>query len=777
MGKGLIVFERALEAAEEAVRLGAGTGAAEAGARVRRLMPGVIGELGAGSGEHRRGLRVLAECARVAGERARASELYGELAQLAEQELTAGAADVLDDLLEARANECLLSGDEEERADGTEAATATRCDEVLVELIACAEADLGPEHPRTFWLIEQRGRRLVTTNDEHALAVFDTLIARAAGAEEGGALHLHALGEKAAALSMLDRDGEAAMLWERVHEGRSELFGSDSQDALDAWWWQIRALYWAEQVERADAELTGLLPAYIAAYGEDSEQSLMAARFKVRTLQRVSAEVGAGAGELGRGLLEEALELVRRIALLETARYGEESTEALGSRIMIVDLLDELDLPEDARLQAAILAEDLDHAFGGYSSLGFSLGRLRQRVLRRCAELPGQEEGARAEGLSALCRLRNLAVDGASAEDVENCDRYIDELRWTIEASADWYSAGTEERHSALAAGAEALASDTDGAAGLEAEILIRGRLSEELLAAEQADDSLREGERSLELERALGNVPGGDGPAERVARSELMVALARRRLGRAGEAVEGLEAAIGEAVHRQVRPEMIARLRDVRALGLQELGRVDEAAEELAGLAEDSGEIGYLLDLSNLYLEVDRPAEAERVVRQALEHLDEAGEGEGPRMVTALGNLAIALCGQDRDDEAAQVYDTLLARQILLLGVDHRQTLATMHRRALEELHLGRPERASRLLERVLERRVAALGAEDPDAISSLASLAASIRRAGDVRAALPLAERAAELSTRVLGNGHPHTVGRVRALERMRKESARSE
>ncbi|WP_427868722.1 tetratricopeptide repeat protein [Leucobacter luti] len=773
MGKGLIVFERALEAAEEAVRLGAGTGAAKAGARVRSLMPEVIGELGAGSGEHRRGLRVLAECARVSGDRARAAELFGELAQLAEQELTAGAADVLDDLLEARANLCLLSGDAKESADGVEVAAATRCDEALVELISVAEADLGSDHPRTFWLMEQRGRRLVTTNDEHALAVFDTLIARAAGAEEGGALHLHALGEKAAALSMLDRDGEAAMLWERVHEGRSELFGPDSQDALDAWWWQIRALYWADQVARADAELTRLLPVYIAVYGEDSEPSLMAARFKVRTLQRIGAE----AGDAGRSLREDALELVRRIALLETARYGEESTEALGSRIMIVDLLDELDLPEDARLQAAILAEDLDHAFGGYSSLGFSLGRLRQRVLRRCAELPGQAEGARAEGLQALRRLRNLAVDGASAEDVENCDRFIDELRWTIEASADWYSAGTEERHSELAAGAEALASDTDGAAGLDAEILIRGRLSEELLAAERADDSLREGERSLELERALGNVPGGEGPAERVARSELMVALARRRLGRAGEAVEGLEAAIGEAVRRQVRPEMIARLRDVRALGLQELGRVDEAAEELAGLAEDSGEIGYLLDLSNLYLAVDRPAEAERVVRQALDRLGEAGEGEGPRMVTALGNLAIALCGQDRDEEAAQVYDTLLARQILLLGVDHRQTLATMHRRALEELHLGRPERAARLLERVLDRRVDALGAEDPDAISSLASLAASIRRAGDVRAALPLAERAAELSARVLGNSHPHTVGRVRALERMRQESARSE
>ena len=778
----------ALRAAWEAVESGDRARIAEAEHAFRALMPRAIAAAGEGGVPHASALRGLAAAVEAVGRHAEAAELFEVLAAVLDREVadeSVGAREVrTDQLLQAMALAVTNSAAAERSTggvavagDGTDPGGALpRIDGI----IARAEAELGGTHGRTLWLLARRAQLHTRIRGAVGLPSFDLLIARAAAEEENGANHLTALAEKATELSRLDLDGDSALLWERVVEGRRLLFGFDHPETLSAWWWQARTLLWSGDAEGAEREFGLLIPALQRTLGDDAPGTLDAMRARVNVLQR-----------LGRERLGEALEIARRIAVLEAARFGPESRQVLESRGKAVDLLDDLDRLDEAEAESAELCDEALAELGEAAQLPIVLGRTRQWILRRMRDAEtdrdATESGAAAAQLAAtgiaLCdrlidlaeaRARSVGGDLANG-DADPGDGLADRIRLfgqTLHDRANWHQAGSDESIAALASAIARVdaAGFADGIAeGTELRIALHDRIASELFSAERPDEALTHYTRSWELERELAVVPSRAGRApERIAQSAKSVGSTLRRLGRTEEAEACFADALVAAAAGGVSDGTVAELRNVRALALQELGRTDEAALEMRALWEASGDPSDAVDLAVVYLAGDRPADAESLLRGVLAQLEASGTARTLTATRLMGNLALAACHQDRDAEAAAAYDRLLDVQRELFGDTHRDALTTRHNRALEELHLGRSAEAARRLEEVWRLRVEHLGERDPQTLSTLSNLAVAAREAGDLDRARETGQRALEASREVLGATHPATLRRTRELAR---------
>jgi hypothetical protein len=74
------------------------------------------------------------------------------------------------------------------------------------------------------------------------------------------------------------------------------------------------------------------------------------------------------------------------------------------------------------------------------------------------------------------------------------------------------------------------------------------------------------------------------------------------------------------------------------------------------------------------------------------------------------------------------------------VLGLEHRDTLRSMHNLADSYFAVGRRDEALKLREEVLPLRRKVLGPEHPDTLSAMKNLAASYRANGNVAKAEPL-------------------------------------
>lgn len=742
----------------------------------RGLIPRAIAEGGEASDAYCSALRGLAYALDETGEQAESREMYEVLADVWERRHDAlppqggtapdelpERAEALNQALHARALSALIGAGDDD---------AVPVLSQLDALIARSEVELGREFGGTLWLLARRAQFMVRVRGAEALDAYDLLIARAAAGGEGEHNHLMALAEKATELSRLDRDEEAALIWERVLEGRRALLGIEDPATLDAWWWLARTLWWSGSDERARREAELLLPAMQRVHGEDAPQTLEVMRFLIGDLQKQGTERD-GDAELTR-----ALDLVRRVAQLEAARFGPESRQVFASRGKAVDLLDDLARYEEARPEAAALAAEALAALGPDEPLHISIGVTRQYVLGHLAEREDGDErdAVRAEGVVAAEELCELAVEQAltiarAAGDPE--DRVASFAR-VVHYPANWWDPGTQERVDALERWVERLAtlsaSELSGQPGLvRAEIELRDRLARDYFNAEALERALAQYERSLELERSLALHPTTAAAAPgRTAQSVDAVAATLRRLGRAEEAEAMLARAIPEAEQAGVAAETIADLRNTRSLVLQELGRYDEAASEGRALWEASGDPGRALDLSVVYVNADRHAEAEALLKPVLAKLEADGEGHSGTALRIRGNLALVACAQDRDAEAAVTYDELLELQREVLGPHHRDVFITMHNRALEERHLKNYPEAVRRFAEVVRLRTEHLGERDPQTLTSLYNLAGAHELAGDISQAGPMLDRVVALSRDVLGATHPSTLRRAGDLQK---------
>lgn len=742
----------------------------------RAVIPHAVVTEGEGCDAHRSALRGLAYALDQLDRPDEAREMYDALADVCGAALAGSGGtegrrgQLIADRLHARAAALIVGQDPEQ-------VSPARLAE-FDALIAEGEQELGGAHGRVLWLLERRALWLTRRDPEEGLQAFDLLIARAAADEEGGANHLMALAAKAAELSRLDEDEQSALLWGRVLDGRRTLLGLEHELTLDAWWWRARTRLWSGDPLGSETDLVLLVPILQRVRGEDDPSTLEALRFRVAVLRSLRRHDAPG---------DDPLPLLRRIAVLETARYGPSSRQVLDTRIAAVEA--GLDQPDPEAMpalsdEAHTIVEDASER-GARSLVAVRARRMEARVLRAQSDAdPSSAQAAHAkERATNRCTLADIALtehtrhaqEGADTDrtddetDVAGDRELFDELHLAHLDRAAWEDPLSAEAREVLRQGADRLAR-YDGEARRH-EIALRDLLGARLREAGRGDDALAEYRRSLELETALAAEASSDSDhlvgATRLAQSVLAIGVTLRGLGRTQEGEEVLHNAITNAERDGVDPGVVDELRGARALALQELGRGDEAATQLRSLYEASGDVHHANDLAVVYLNSDRPAEAEALLRPVLARLEADGQAETASALRVLGNLALAACKLDRDAEAAAVYDRLYGLQVDVLGADHRDTLITMHNRAMEEEHLGRPVEAVRRFEHVLQRRTAVLGARDPYTLSTLHALADAVHAAGDRARARELREQVVTLSRDVLGPTHPQTLRRIRELD----------
>ena len=743
----------------------------------RGLLPQALMTEGEGGDAHRSALRGLAHGLDELGREDEARELYRTLAEVCESALMDhGHLDehrqqLLDDRLYARAAEQLVG-------DAPASAVVVAA---LDALIAEGEKELGGAHGRVLWLLDRRAQLLSRMNAAEGLHAYDLLIARAAAADERGENHLTALAAKAAELSRLDEDEQSALLWGQVLDGRRALLGMDAPATLDAWWWRARTRYWSGDAAGADADLALLIPALQRQRGEDDALTLDAMKFRITAL-RVLTRDGAP--------VEDPLPLVRRIAVLETARFGPGADEVLTSRMMAVEV--QLDRADDSAAWPRIIAEareivDDTADRPPRATLALRSRDLLSRVLRAAHESEPSSvpmETALATAADRCAHLDRVADELLSADlttgPVPRSDPDPDSSSATPQQLANelahawtdlsrWHEPHSPEALDALQAGAERLRGL--GPAGRRSEIDVRDHLGSALRDAGRGADALAAFERSLELELSIATEASTAEDlrtaATRLAQSRYALGATLRGIGRNAEGEALLADAIEIAQHDGASPRIISELRDTRALALQDLGRSDEAAAEMRALYDASGDVGHAIDLAAVYLRSDRAAEAEALLRPVLARLEAEGSADTAQASRVIGNLALAACQLDRDAEAAATYDRLYELQSRILGTEHRDTLITLHNRAQEERHLGRFAEAVRRFEAVLARRTASLGARDPHTLSTLSALAGTVADAGDLPRARELTERVVAETREVLGDTDPQTLRRIRDLD----------
>jgi tetratricopeptide (TPR) repeat protein len=108
-------------------------------------------------------------------------------------------------------------------------------------------------------------------------------------------------------------------------------------------------------------------------------------------------------------------------------------------------------------------------------------------------------------------------------------------------------------------------------------------------------------------------------------------------------------------------------------------------------------------------------------------------------------------------------------------LGVDHLETLDTLHQLAVAYLHAGKLPEASALFEQVRDGEVKKLGADDPLTLITLSNLASTYQYAGRLPEAIALLEQARDTITKKLGPDHPFTLTTIQNLARAYQDGAR--
>src|SRR6185436_3815637 len=163
------------------------------------------------------------------------------------------------------------------------------------------------------------------------------------------------------------------------------------------------------------------------------------------------------------------------------------------------------------------------------------------------------------------------------------------------------------------------------------------------------------------------------------------------------------------------------------------------------------------LNNLAALLLATNRLAEAELLMRRALA-IDEKSFGkEHTDVARDLTNLALLLQSTNRLAEA----EPLISRAVMIfesrLGKDHPNVATALNNLAALLLATNRPAEAEPLLRRALEIDENSLGKEHPDVANRLNNLAQLLQDTNHLTEAETLMRRALEIDEKSLGKEHP--------------------
>lgn len=211
-------------------------------------------------------------------------------------------------------------------------------------------------------------------------------------------------------------------------------------------------------------------------------------------------------------------------------------------------------------------------------------------------------------------------------------------------------------------------------------------------------------------------------------------------------------------------RKEAQAAQKRAEAAAAKEQTANIQAQKRLAQIEKANDILGSIFE----NLDPKEIAKAERPLQAILvEKLDQAvaqleGESIGdPLVVAAMQNkFGLSLLSLGEPSKAIVLLEKSRATHQATLGVEHLDTLASMHNLATAYHSAGKLDLALPLFEESLKLMKAKLGSEHPNTLTSMGNLAATYQYTGKLDLALPLFEETLKLRKAKLGPKHPATL-----------------
>ena len=270
--------------------------------------------------------------------------------------------------------------------------------------------------------------------------------------------------------------------------------------------------------------------------------------------------------------------------------------------------------------------------------------------------------------------------------------------------------------------------------------------------------------------------------PAMRID-TRLAVASALKRMARWREAEEHLRLAKRESEEDETSPHYSTVLNNL-ALVLLDTSRLAEAEsllrraveiEEQSHGADGQNVAAYLSNLSMLLRATTRLSEAEPLMRRALD-MDEQSLGpDHPSVAVRLSNLALLLWDTHRFGEAEPLVRRALEIDEQSHGANHPSVAVRLNNLATLLQGMNRLGEAEPLLRRALEIDERSFGADHPSVAIALSNLAVLLQDAKRPSEAEPLVRRALEIDEQSLGPDHPNVAIRLNNLAMLLKGTDR--
>jgi CHAT domain-containing protein len=130
------------------------------------------------------------------------------------------------------------------------------------------------------------------------------------------------------------------------------------------------------------------------------------------------------------------------------------------------------------------------------------------------------------------------------------------------------------------------------------------------------------------------------------------------------------------------------------------------------------------------------------------------------PDTLTSLHDLARVYFELGNYQKSLELCQQVFEAQKRVLGLDHPNTLRSLNGLAVAYMQLGDHQKSLKLLQEVVEAQKRVLGPDHPNTLRSLNNLAVVYKELGDYQKSLELNQQVAEASKRVLGPDHPDTL-----------------
>ncbi|MGD9902416.1 MAG: tetratricopeptide repeat protein [Vicinamibacterales bacterium] len=298
---------------------------------------------------------------------------------------------------------------------------------------------------------------------------------------------------------------------------------------------------------------------------------------------------------------------------------------------------------------------------------------------------------------------------------------------------------------------------DAGGAGVTARELLDRGA---ERIDAELGGQPVVQGR----LLTTIGEVYGGLGLYDRSA-ALLERALQLRRSTLGSEHVETADSmqALAEAYRE------LARLDEAEALHREALAVRQRVGGTPASIAASQNDLGLTLS------ERGRFADAEPLLRQAIDTWRRLGPDAVEAVAVGLNNLAQNLRQQGRLDDAAAALDDAIAIRRRRFGNDHPLVANVVGHLGQLRNAQGDLVRAEPLLREALDIRRKAYGDDHPDTASAFNNLASLLQDAGDLAGAEPYYRLALAAAGKRLGDRHPDYAVHANNLASLLEERGR--